>query len=362
MRITFVMAVADMSGGTKVISLYANRLGKRGHEVHVVSAGNMPPTLRQRLRSLVYERKWLRFTRVPPSHLDGAGVNHKVLERYRPVEDRDVPDADVVVATFWTTAAWVDRLSESKGAKAYFMQDYGAPGMELENLIPTWHLPMHIITISQWLVDLMRSNGVRRPISLVLNSVETEHFNAPPRGKQAVPTVGFLYREEWIKGYDLVLEAYKRARSRHPALRLLTYGPHRPEHPLPQGVDFRLRPPTPALKQIYAACDAWLFASRREGFGLPLLEAMACRTPVIAMPSGAAPDVVARGGGVLVRQDDPVDMADAICRFVEMNELEWRQLSNRAYEAAQGYSWDDAVDRFERALFEVADKKSQEAA
>jgi glycosyltransferase involved in cell wall biosynthesis len=350
MKITIVMGMPDMSGGAKVIALYADRLAKRGHDVVVVSAGRAPPTPRQRLRALVYERRWLHYERLPANHLDGSDIDHRLIDRYRPIVDSDVPDADVVVATWWQTAPWVAGLSARKGAKAYFMQDYGAPGMELVDLIPTWRLPMHIITIAQWLVGLMQEHGVDRPISVVPNSVETEFFHAEPRGKQPVPTVGFLYREAWVKGHDLVLEAFSRARARQPGLRLLTYGADQPAGPLPDGMEFRFRPATPDLRKVYAACDAWLFASRREGFGLPLLEAMACRTPVIAVPSGAAPELVEQGGGVMVKPEDPGDMADAIVRFAQMTETEWRGYSDRAFATVQGYTWDDAVTRFEQAL------------
>jgi len=350
LKITIVMARADMSGGCKVIALYADRLARRGHDVLVVSAGNRPPTLRQRLRSIVKQRKWIRHRRTLDSHFDGTEIRHRMLDHYRPIVDSDVPDSDVVVATWWQTAAWVAAFSASKGAKAYFMQDYGAPGQELSDVAPTWKYPLHIITIAQWLVDLMKEHGIERSISLVANSVETELFFSPERGKQATPTMGFCYREAWAKGYDLVLEAFRIARRSQPDLRLRTYGPTLPQRALPAGMHFRYRPSTPELREVYAACDAWIFASRREGFGLPLLEAMACRTPVIATPAGAAPELLARGGGVLVHPEDPEDMARAMCRFAAMPEQEWRAISETAYRTVQGYTWEDAVTRFEHAL------------
>jgi glycosyltransferase involved in cell wall biosynthesis len=66
------------------------------------------------------------------------------------------------------------------------------------------------------------------------------------------------------------------------------------------GAEYFHRPAQNELRSHYAACDAWLFGSRLECFGLPMLEAMACRTPVIAVPVGAAPDLLATGAGELV--------------------------------------------------------------
>src|SRR5204863_3113271 len=123
-----------------------------------------------------------------------------------------------------------------------------------------------------------------------------------------------------------------------------------PELPLPPGTDYFRQPAQDALKDVYSQCDAWLFSSRSEGFGLPLLEAMACRTPVIATPAGAAPEVCAGGGGILVPLDDAGEMARAIENIAAMPDAAWREMSDKAYATAIRYSWDDATDLFEASL------------
>ena len=125
---------------------------------------------------------------------------------------------------------------------------------------------------------------------------------------------------------------------------------------MPAGSEFRKQPPQDVLKEIYGKCDAWLFSSRSEGFGLPLLEAMACRTPVIATPAGAAPDLCAGGGGILVPRDDPAAMARAIERIAAMPDGAWRELSAKAHQTASQYSWDDATIRFEAALRQAVER------
>lgn len=52
MRVTFVTAGADLSGGCRVIAIYAERLRQRGHEVHVVTRPRRRFTLRDRVRAL----------------------------------------------------------------------------------------------------------------------------------------------------------------------------------------------------------------------------------------------------------------------------------------------------------------------
>jgi glycosyltransferase involved in cell wall biosynthesis len=268
------------------------------------------------------------------------------------VTDADVPDADVVVATWWETAEWVANLSESKGAKAYFIQhDERFENIPKERVEATWALPVHKITIAQWLVDLVQNQINDRYISLVPNGVDTKQFNAPPRGKQAIPTVGMLYSSIGWKGCDISLEAFSLAAQKIPNLRLVSFGGAPSlDLPLPPGTEYACLPDQSTLKDFYAKCDAWLFGSRTEGFGLPILEAMACRTPVIGTPAGAAPELLVDGAGILVKPEAPEDMARAIERVCLLSDSEWRTMSDAAYAKATSYTWDDAVELFESAL------------
>ena len=350
MRITFVLSCFSLSGGDRVIAIYAQHLRNRGHEVFIVAPGGRPPRLREQLRSILKGKGWAEKKGIGPSHLDElVDVSRMRLKRYRPIKDADVPDADVVIATWWETAPWVARLSPSKGAKAYFMQDYGAPGQELEKVIPTWFLPLHMITIANWLRDLVREHRGGIPISVVPNAVDFDLFQSVPRDKQAVPTVGMVYRKMYTKGTDIALKAVEIAREAIPNLRLIAFGEEAPDVLLPN-TEFITRPNNQQLGEIYAACDAWLFPSRREGFGLPILEAMACRTPVIGTPAGAAPELLVDNAGILVKPEDPEDMARAIMQVCSLSESEWEAMSDAAYLKATSYTWEDAVDRFEEAL------------
>jgi len=357
LRITFVLAHANLSGGVRVVVTYADRLRRRGHQVTVVSTPRHPVSLRRRVTSLASGRGWPTDGLGQPSHLDGLDVDHRVVREWRPVEDGDVPDADVVVATWWETAAWVRDLSPAKGAKLYFMQDYGlAPGQPLDEIVKTWSYGLRMITISRFLRDLVRSTAPQ-PIETIPNAVDTSLFDAPPRRRRESPTVGFLYSRNPLKGTDTCIRAIELARQKLPSLRAVAFGPAEPdpELPLPDGCAYRSRVPDDQLPGIYAACDGWLFGTRREGFGLPILEAMACRTPVIATPAGAAPELIEHGGGVLVPTDDAPAMAASIVGLTTMPSPDWRAMSERAHATAGRWSWEDATDRFERALRAAAE-------
>lgn len=361
MRITFILPCVDTTGGMRVVATYAERLKKRGHEVLVVSTPQHQPSLLQQVKSLLGGQGWISVAKNQASHFDGLDVQHRVMNRFRPVTDADVHDADVIVATWWETAEWVANLSEAKGAKVYFIQHHEVfDYLPQERVAATWRLPMHKITISQWLDDLARTQYCDSNVSLVPNSVDTDLFYAPPRGKQSIPTVGMLYSEAYWKGCDVSLKAVSLALQKIPNLRLVTFGDKpSPELPLPPGTEYTYRPAQSTLKDIYARCDVWLFGSRSDGFGLPILEAMACRTPVIGTPTGAAPELLADGAGVLVKPEDPEDMAKAIERVCKLSNTEWQAMSDAAYATATSYTWDDATKLFETALHTAVDRSQR---
>jgi glycosyltransferase involved in cell wall biosynthesis len=362
MKITFVLPYAGLAGGIRVVAIYAERLKQRGHEVFVVSTPINQLTFIEQIKSLL-RGKGLIFKAIDqPSHFESVDVPHRVIDRSRPIVDADVPDADVVVATWWETAEWVANLSESKGAKAYFIQHH-----EVFDFLPkqrveaTYSLPLHKITIAKWLVELMGTRYGDFSVSLVPNSVDTEQFYAPPRCKQSIPTVGMLYTDNYTKGCDISLQAFSLAARKIPNLRLVAFGFNKPSPklPLPSNTEYACKPNQKSLKDFYAKCDAWLFGSRSEGFGLPILEAMACRTPVIGTPTGVAPELLADGAGVLVKPEDAEDMARAIEQLCNLSETDWRAMSDAAYITVTRYTWEDATDLFESALYAAVERRKQ---
>ncbi|MEL7089836.1 MAG: glycosyltransferase family 1 protein, partial [Planctomycetota bacterium] len=229
MRINFVLPVANLAGGVRVVAIYAERLAARGHHVTVVS---LPRRLdwRRRLRRGLAGRGFGSHSPSARSHFDGLEIDHRVLERFRPVVDADLPDADVTVATWWKTAGWVNDLDPQKGAKAYFLQhDERQVHGTAEQVIPTWRMPMHKILVAEWLEPVLRDAGVAEDVSVVPNAVDTDQFSALPRGKQAVPTVGLMYSDSRFKGVDLSLVAYEKARQQIPELKLIAFGVGEPK-------------------------------------------------------------------------------------------------------------------------------------
>lgn len=362
LKITFLMHRPRLSGGARVIGDYAVYLHQQGHDVRVFAQPEKPPPLLRRLKASLKGKPIARPLATP--FFDALGDRFVRLPHLGRPQDHDLPDADVVIANFWNTADFVAGLAPSKGAKAYFMQDYGAAGQPIEEVRKTWTLGLKMITISRYLQDeIARVSGA--PSVLVPNGVDTAFKAASARGfRNGPPTTGFLYSTNEMKGSRVCIAAVSRAREAIPDLRVLSFGPKALANAaeLPPFVDFRPRVSDAEARAIYAACDTWLFGSIREGFGLPILEAMAAGTPVIAARSAAAPEILEHGGGRLVPVGDPEAMAAAIIELCKLAPEDWTALSEKAVATAAHYSIDAARRRFEDALYAIAEGRFEEAA
>lgn len=352
-----------MSGGVRVMVIYARQLTRMGHTVRIISPPPRSASPTQKLKSWLKGKGWPGDPPPPKSHLDSSGVDHQVLDRWRPVTDEDVPDGDIVIATWWETAEWVNALSPNKGAKIYFIQHHEIfPNLPVARCHATYRLPLHKIVVARWLKEAMHKYYADEVVDLVPNSVDRSQFFADVRGKQSVPTVGFLYATTNFKGLDVSLGALAAVRQRMPRLRMICFGSERPnlEMPLPEEVEFYFCPPQDQIRSLYSRCDVWVTTSRSEGFNLIAMEAMACRTPVIATRTGWPEESVKSGeNGVLVDIDDKMAVAQSVEWVLTRSDAEWRILSSNAYKTATLGSWDESAEMFEKALVHACQRSAR---
>ena len=106
-----------------------------------------------------------------------------------------------------------------------------------------------------------------------------------------------------------------------------------------------------ALRDLYAGAVCLVLPSLREGFGLPVLEAMACGTPVITSSSSSLPEV---GGDAALRVDphDAIDLADAMYRVLTDADLR-DDLRERGLKWVRAFSWRRTAEQISRLLDEV---------
>ena len=92
------------------------------------------------------------------------------------------------------------------------------------------------------------------------------------------------------------------------------------------------------LAAVYSLATVFAYPSLWEGFGLPVLEAMACGTPVLTSSVSSLPEV-AGDAAVLVQPRDVDAIAEGLGRLLEDDSLR-RQLSERGYRRAADFSWE----------------------
>jgi glycosyltransferase involved in cell wall biosynthesis len=97
------------------------------------------------------------------------------------------------------------------------------------------------------------------------------------------------------------------------------------------------------LPLVYNMADVFIYPSIYEGFGLPVLEAMACGTPVITSNVSSMPEIVGEAG-VLLPPDDSQALAQAILELVN-DPAERQRLSVKGLERAMAFTWERTADK-----------------
>ena len=96
------------------------------------------------------------------------------------------------------------------------------------------------------------------------------------------------------------------------------------------------------LPALYSAADVFAFPSLYEGFGLPVLEAMACGAPVIASNTSAIPEI-ATNAGILCDPYDTRSLTEAIVQVLDDAELRAAMRAN-GLERARRFTWEKTAE------------------
>ena len=95
------------------------------------------------------------------------------------------------------------------------------------------------------------------------------------------------------------------------------------------------------LVVLYNAAAVLVLPSYYEGFGLTVLEAMACGAPTIISDRGSLPEI-AGGASLMIDPDDPIELAEALDRVLHDGELQ-QQLRHQGFHRVKEFSWERCV-------------------
>lgn len=185
----------------------------------------------------------------------------------------------------------------------------------------------HMVTLSDAAqTDILKRFDIKlKHISVVYPGVRTDFVPKGPRIIDTKPFFMYVGGLRPTKNIPKLLEAFFYFKKNNPQYRLLIIGES--VHPDPEilatleryklksSVIFKKNIRTEDLPKYYRGAQALLQPSLYEGFGLPVIEAMACGCPVIVNNASSLPEIVGKAG-VVVEMRDPTAVAKSMEKLV----------------------------------------------
>ncbi|MBL8727417.1 MAG: glycosyltransferase [Planctomycetes bacterium] len=342
MRITWLLENASqLWGGVKVALEDANWLSRAGHQVTVLSRSGPP--------------SWMRVE-----------CAFRQVQDFRP---EHLPDADVVVATFWTTVSWAASAGGTKGVPVHYCQGYegDAPDNRAvrERIEAAYRLPgVHRVTIAPHLTRLLRERFGIAALEVPYVVDHAVHHPAPARPAGVPLRVGLV--GPYQIGWKDLATGYAACRLAHQAgqqlvlVRATNTTPDPAEQQTPFPVEWHQQLPPAQMGDLYRSLDLFLGTSNGadEGFFLPAVEAMACGVPTILTDVPCFRDHGAAIGNdrfaLFVPPGDPAAMAEALVVAGGMPEVR-ESLRAQGLAVASRYHPDRHGRALEAALRRCAD-------
>lgn len=191
------------------------------------------------------------------------------------------------------------------------------------------------------------SSHFLQPITQEQQALAKQRYNLPKR------YVLFLGNTDPKKNLSNVLKAFGRIAPRQPELMLVVAD--LPENvlmkelkilgevPLRRKIQSIGYVPMQYLPVLYKHAEAFLYPSLRESFGLPIIEAMSCRVPVVTSKVAAMPEIAGEAA-FLVDPTDPSAIADGIESALQDTPIRQQRIAD-GLERAHLFSWENAAER-----------------
>ncbi|MFA6560292.1 MAG: glycosyltransferase family 4 protein [Verrucomicrobiia bacterium] len=346
LRIQLVLPFLNLTGGNKTVMEVSNRLAARGHDVWLIYAQTDVPWWKPRGFTRIKLRDW-----GARPWVDWFDVRVPVV-RCPGLEDRYVPEADVVMATCWSNAHAVAALSSGKGKKLYYVQAYETDWIkDTAACDDGYRLPMRQVVNASWLGRLMWEKFAQPSVKIVPPIDYEQYVLRPQREFRRPPRCLLLYHTLEVKGAADGIAAFERAAREVPGMTLTLYGtrsvglqtPHRVAGMVPES----------AMADLYHDHDIFIWPSHREGLGAPPMEAMACQCAVATTDNGGSEEFAFHEKTALVSPPRDVKaLAENIQRLATDVELRKRLAHNGCDWVHNHINWEYACGGFERCFMD----------
>lgn len=183
---------------------------------------------------------------------------------------------------------------------------------------------------------------------------------SPLTNKRVIAVGRYVYQ----KGFDLLLQAWAKVEKRHNDWELAIYGmgDRTPYEQIIEKMHIdrnrcHLNGPTDNIKQEYLNSSLFVFSSRFEGFGMVLIEAMACGLPVISFDCPCGPKDIVRyqEDGLLVPSGDVAELSDAIHQLLSDDALR-HEMAKKAIVNVRRFQLPEIAERWKN-LYDTTSNK-----
>ena len=324
LRIVYVTWDTGLAGGHRVAFEQMNWLADRGHEVELYSLAGSP--------------KWFRL-KVPVRTFSSREALLEQLANQEAIK----------VATWWETGELVWKASLEQGIPVFLVQDIETSYYEGDDeptrrqkaeVLAGYRKEFRNIADATWTQERLFELGLDAQV--VPPGIDGMVYKpaAHPRESNVVLSLG---RSHPLKNVQLLLRGFELLKPR-PSLWLFGIEPHIGKD---LGVRYVYGPTDSEAAELYQRATVFVLTSRHEGFGLPILEAMACGCPVVCTDADGNMDFCRDGENCLiVPQGDPAGLAGALERVLADALLQER-LREGGFATAKQYSWNAAIDKLE---------------
>lgn len=330
LRITYLMATTNVTGGAKVIFEHVHRLADRGHQVQIVSHQGPPD--------------WTSL-RVPLIQAD-----------FRTPLSSLVPPSDLVVATYWNHAYFGLHAAKLLDAvPVYFVQgdEYfyerfeGGEQAKYQKISDeSYGLPMKLAVVSPVIQRLLRERYKKDSVFMPA-AVDERIFSPRPKPVRKRPLILVMGTDQLeFKGIKDAFAALKKVRDSGREFDVVRVSAF-PQANFDFPCTYVERPSQQELGKWYAVSDIMLTASHYESFPLPPLEAMAAGTPVITTANEGVHTYAEAGKNCLmIPIRDPAAMASAVSELLD-NPARRNDLVEEGRKTASRFEWERIIDDIE---------------